>query len=202
MAKADIESAFRLLLVHPLDFALLGFWFEGGCFVDRALPMGCWYSYAAFEYFSTFLEWTVRYKSGLTSTAHYHDDFLFISSSRSGQCFHLLDTFRSIYSSLGVPLAEAKTESPISKLSFLGIELDSVQQYSRLPADMLTCLQLLLEKHIAAKKMTLKELQFLIGHLNYACRVVAPGRAFLHRLCDAMAALTSPFHHVQVSVDM
>ncbi|XP_066486081.1 uncharacterized protein [Tiliqua scincoides] len=36
MAKADIESAFRLLPVHPDDFCHLGFCFEGTYYVDRA----------------------------------------------------------------------------------------------------------------------------------------------------------------------
>lgn len=31
-------------------------------------------------------------------------------------------------------------------------------------------------------KLTLKQLQSLIGLLNYACNVVLPGRAFLRRL--------------------
>lgn len=41
MAKADIKSVFRLLPVHPDDFVLLGFQFQGSFYFDQALPMGC-----------------------------------------------------------------------------------------------------------------------------------------------------------------
>lgn len=41
MVKCDIKSAFHLLPVHPDDFELLGFAFQGEFYMDRALPMGC-----------------------------------------------------------------------------------------------------------------------------------------------------------------
>lgn len=59
----------------------------------------------------------------------------------------------------------------------------------------------LLETRIFASRMSLHPLQVLVGHFNFACGVIAPGRAFLSRLCGAMAALTLhnttwglPFH--------
>lgn len=42
--------------------------------------------------------------------------------------------------------------------------------------------------------MTLKELQSLIGLLNFACAVVKPGRSFLRRLIDLTIGLRSPSH--------
>lgn len=202
MAKADIESAFRLLPVHPKDFCLLGCWFEGGYYVDRALPMGCSVSCSAFETFSTFLEWVVKDRSGSCSTVHYLDDFLFMGPAGTDQCQRLLDVFQTICSELGVPLAKDKTEGPLAKLTFLGIELDTGAQCSRLPSEKLVTLNNLLKQALGAKKLTLKQLQVLVGHLNFACRVVAPGRAFLRRLCDAMSGLTAPYHRVRVSAEM
>lgn len=40
----------------------------------------------------------------------------------------------------------------------------------------------LIQQALADKKLTLNEIQTLIGHLNSACRVVDPGRAFFRRL--------------------
>lgn len=39
MAKCDIEFTFRLLPVHPDNFDLLGFTFQGPYYFDKALPM-------------------------------------------------------------------------------------------------------------------------------------------------------------------
>lgn len=55
MAKMDIESAFRLLPVHPDSFWLLCIYWQGQYFVDCCLHMGCSISCAYFEMFSTFL---------------------------------------------------------------------------------------------------------------------------------------------------
>lgn len=82
MAKAGIEP----LPVHSDDFCLLGLWFEGGYYVDRALPMGCSILYSAFEQCSTFLEWAIRAQVSLKSTTHYFDDFLFMGKASTDQC--------------------------------------------------------------------------------------------------------------------
>ena len=48
------------------------------------------------------------------------------------------------------------------------------------------------------KRTTLKELQSLIGTLNFACKVVRPGRTFL-RLIYLMHGSFRPFHHVRLT---
>lgn len=201
LAKCDIKSAFRLLPVHPGDFNLLGFAFEGGFYVDRALPMGCSVSCAAFEAFSTFLEWVVHDRSGLKSTAHYLDDFLFAGQQGSGQRAFLLEQFMQLTSELGVPLAHEKTEGPVTKLTFLGIEIDTVREVCCLPQDKLDKLRSLIGSALGKRKVTLLALQQIAGHLNFACKV-APGRPFVRRFCDAMAGLKAPHHKTRVTVGM
>ncbi|XP_053143522.1 uncharacterized protein LOC128341261 [Hemicordylus capensis] len=199
LAKCDIESAFRLLPVHPDDFELLGFTFAGQFYFDRALPMGCSISCAAFEAFSSFLEWAVRRRAGLQSTAHYLDDFLFVGRGNSGECHRLLRSFMGLAEELGVPLAKDKTEGPVTRLSFLGIEIDTLAGCARLPQAKLLVLVELLRALGRARKASLRELQVVTGHLNFACRVVAPGRAFLRRICDLTMGLRAPHHRVRVT---
>ncbi|XP_060111130.1 olfactory receptor 6N1-like [Heteronotia binoei] len=121
--------------VHPEDFDLLGFSFEGKYYMDRALPMGCSVSCASFERFSSFVEWALRIKSGLNNTVHYLDDYLFVGPAGSGQCNRLLRSFEDLAGELGVPLAHEKTEGLSLVITFLGIELDTIWQASQLPAD-------------------------------------------------------------------
>ena len=40
LARLDIKSAFRLLILSPEDFELFGFIFKGLYFYDKGLPMG------------------------------------------------------------------------------------------------------------------------------------------------------------------
>ena len=85
---------------------------------------------------------------------------------------------------LGVPLAPEKTVGPATVLQFAGITLDSVRQEARLPEDKLLKCRAMLLNFQARRSVRLKELQSLIGLLNFTCLVVVPGRAFLRRMID------------------
>ena len=52
------------------------------------------------------------------------------------------------------------------------------------------------------KTMTLKELQSLLGHLNFACRVVVPGRAFLRRVDALTQKVQKHYHHVKITKEV
>lgn len=58
---------------------------------------------------------------------HYLDDFLFVGKSGTTHCEILLNGFKTLCSELGVPLAHEKTEGPATRITFLGVELDSVE---------------------------------------------------------------------------
>lgn len=114
-------------------------------------------------------------------------------------CQERLPEFQSMAEEMGVPLAEEKSKGPAIRLMFLGIKLDTVQGSSSLSQDKLTALKALIEDMIGRKKCTLKQIQVILGHLNFTCRVVPPGRAFCARLAWATAGVTTQHHFVQVS---
>ena len=49
---------------------------------------------------------------------------------------------------------------------------------------------------------TLKNIQSLIGMLNFACQVVVPDRAFCRRLIDSTCNVKQSWHRIRVSVEM
>ena len=53
----------------------------------------------------------------------------------------------------------------------------------RLPADKLAKIRLLLNSYLSRSKLSLVEIQSLVGLLNFACSVVVPGRCF----CDVLS---------------
>ena len=81
MAKADIESAFRLLPIYPGDFELLGIKFDGKFFVDKARPTGASCSLAYFITFATFLEWAAKRAAGSNNISHNADDYILLGSA-------------------------------------------------------------------------------------------------------------------------
>lgn len=55
---------------------------------------------------------------------------------------------------------------------------------------------------INRSKITLRELQSLIGVLNFACQVIITGRAFCRRLIDATSNMHKPHHKIRASKGM
>ncbi|XP_041429517.1 uncharacterized protein LOC121397210 isoform X1 [Xenopus laevis] len=199
MAKADIESAFRLLPVHRESLHLLGCFFAGGYYVDRSLPMGCSISCSYFEAFSTFLEWVVRQRAGVDAIIHYLDDFLCVGPGNSTLCAILLQRLQEVTAEFGVPLAQEKTEGPYTCLRFLGIEIDSIRQECRIPKDKIEGLTEEVKYARVARKLTLRQLQSLLGKLNFTCRVIPMGRVFSRGLSLATAGVQQPHHFIRLN---
>ena len=136
MAKVDIESAFRIIPVSPVDRPLLGFQWKGKFYMDAVLPRGCASSCSIFESFSTSLEWVARHKLGATAVVHVIDDFLFLAHTYA-KCELDLRNFINLCKEIGVPLAPDKTVAPCRVIEFLGITLDAERMEARLPQDKL-----------------------------------------------------------------
>ena len=129
------------------------------------------------------------------------DDFLVVGSAHSTQCAGFLSTMLQVCDDLGIPLASDKIEGPTlsSSLSFLGIRLASVTMEARLPEDKLARLCSELEVWQVKKSCTRKELQHLIGVLQFAGRVVPQGRPFVCRLINLLCVGSKPYHHIRLS---
>ena len=103
---------------------------------------------------------------------HYLDDFLFGAEADSPKCQFILQTFRDICKLWGVPVAKDKTVEPTEILTFLGIEFETLAMELRLPNEKLVELKHTLELFVQSKKVTLRQLQSLMGLLNFACHRV------------------------------
>jgi hypothetical protein len=158
--------------------------------------MGCASSCKTFETFSTAVEWIARHKFGIDELLHLLDDFLFIASTNS-QCQGHLDRFITLCAELGIPIAPEKTCGPATTLVFAGIELDSVEGEARLPMEKIAKCVETISSFLQRKKVTLKDLQSLIGLFNCACSVIEPGRAFLRRLIDHTQDTQNPRHFIE-----
>ena len=198
LAKADVKSAFRLLPIAPSDYELLGFTFGGQFYYDKCLPMGCSISCSLFEKFSTFLEFKVKAVSDSSSVTHYLDDFVFVGFS-AFHCAKLLDNFQQVCAELGVPLADEKTMGPAQVLTFLGLEIDSVKGQIRVPHEKINAMLKQIREVLSKRKISLVGVQSIVGSLNFLCKAIPPGRAFLRRIIALTHGLTRPHHRVRIS---
>ena len=111
MAKVDIESAYRLILVHPDDHCLLGVEWEDQVYYDIKLPFGLRSAPKIFNAVADGLEWCIRQR-GVQCIFHYLDDYVVLSPPDSSRCEHDLNVLREVCYELGVPLASYKCEGP------------------------------------------------------------------------------------------
>ena len=198
MAKTDIKSAFRLVPVHPSDHFLLGFKWRGRYYYDKCLPMECSSSCRIFEVLSCALEWIATNKLGIPAVIHVLDDFLFIAPTEQ-MAKTSLGKFLQLCESIGIPIAHEKTEGPSRVMTFLGIELDSEVMQATLPSDKIEKCRTLITQLLHRNKVRLRELQSVIGTLNFACAVVRPGRTFLRRLINLTVGASRTFHHIRLN---
>ena len=200
MAKSDIQGAFRIIPVLPEDRLLLGMEFRGAWFFDKNLAMGARTSCMIFTRFSRALQWICKEKLGIKFSCHVLDDFLFLNKSKI-ECQSYLDKFKALCEDIGVPLAMDKTFGPDQILEFLGILLDTIRMLASLPLDKVKkCKQEILQLLPAKiKKVRVKQIQSVVGLLNFACRVVRPGRAFLRRLIDQTCGFENKYHRVRIT---
>ena len=90
-----------------------------------------------------------------------------------------------------------KTVGPLPILSFPGIELHTQLQLARLPKDKLDKYTDLISNLFRRKKVTLVELQSMIGLLNFACSVIISGGAF--RLIDLTIGVKAAHHRIRLT---
>ena len=199
LAKLDIRAPYRLVPVHPDDCPLLGFQWQGAHYVDGMLPFGLCSAPKLFTAIADALEWMVRQR-GVTEVAHYLDDFIVVGPPESPSCGRHLAIIRGSCEELGVPLATDKMEGLTARITFLGIEIDTVAGVLRLPRDKLLRLQRMVQQWTGRRACTRRELESLIGTFQHASRVIRPGRSFLRRMIDLLRIPYRPHHHVRLGV--
>ena len=83
----------------------------------------------------------------------------------------------------------------MAKLTFLGVQLDSVSCTMTLPAKKLAEFQTLVRSFLNKRRASKNQLQRLAGKLNWACRVIYGRRTFLRRVLDTMNSMSASAKH-------
>ena len=204
----SLHDAFRHVLFHDGDWELLGCtWpvkIDGtvvtGYFFDTFCPFGLRSSPALFLKFVDGLKFVMSFK-GASPIWNYLDDFWTCSPpSPSPHCQNSLDVRLRTCDELGFKINPENTVQPNTNLILLGIELDSLAQEPRIDQARLTENLHMLDKWSSLKHCTKRQLQSLIGKLQFICSVCRPGRTFLRRMIDLLLKATHPSHRIRLTV--
>ncbi|KAJ1026683.1 hypothetical protein NDA13_004056 [Ustilago tritici] len=148
--KADLEDAFRHVIVAESDARLMGIHFDSVHYQECALAFGAHSSPFLFNLFAEFLHWLMA--------------FALQSVSTNLPPAHLA-------AALGFKISDKKTLWDMTKLEILGIELDSVAQTASITAQHRQCILQLCACIAERGRTLLLELQQVAGHLQFVTQV-------------------------------
>jgi hypothetical protein len=191
MSKADVGKAYRNIPVQPADWPLLGFEWHHLYYWDTVLPFGLGSSSLLFETFSLAARHIINARVPHAKTDNYADDFFQVTSATVGidQARLSLQHSIRIMEELGFPMPDDKVEGPASSITVLGLLIDSVRMEIRLDPQRLRDMCALVAHWQSKTTYTRKQLESLIGLLQFACTAIRPGRIFLHRMLVLLRAM-------------
>ena len=190
-AKSDMSMAFRNIpmdkkswcfLILKAKHPITGITYY---FVDKCLPFGASISCAIFQAFSDSVAYLVKHRTN-KPLVNYLDDYFF-AALRKTWCDSQVQVFLDVCERICFPVSLEKTFWGTQLLTFLGLLIDTVNRRICIPVDKLEKALSLLETVLTKRgnKITLNQLQSLTGFLNFLCRCVMPGRAFLRKVIQS-----------------
>ena len=186
--KLDLSNCFLSFPLHPSVHRYFIFWFDGDYYQFVRMPFGL----STAPLVCTQLLSVIAYALTALNIIHvrYLDDFLIIARDRA-TLHEQLFLAQTEITKFGLVINNDKTEGPDQRITFLGIQLDSLSCSLSCPAsriaELLALLRSLRHQHI----ITRHQLESLIGKLSFAALVLPGARPFLRRMLDTLNACSS-----------
>ena len=185
--KADLSRAYRQIGVCPGDLGFLGFSWRGRIFIDRVLPFGLRSAALCCQRVTDAIAFLIRQDGYFV--INYIDDFGGVDTpGRAGEAFACL---RQVLLDLGVDEAVDKAVEPSTTLVFLGVLIDTVNMTVSVTCDRMLEVTAELDRWLGKHGATKREVQSLIGKLQFVARCVRSGRVFISRMLMHLRRLYS-----------
>jgi hypothetical protein len=142
--------------------------------------------------------WIAQENYGIRIILHLLDDFLTIQSPET--CgFRTMAILTVIFNRLKIPISKKKTVGPTTTLEYLGIILDTDLFEARLPEAKIERIVTFIQSSIERKSVRKRELLQLLGHFNFAARIIRPGRSFVSHLISLSTKVDKLHHFITLS---
>ena len=198
LCKADIKDAFKLVPIKENLWPYYGIKWNNKYYFYTRLVFGSRSSPKIFDTLSEAVCWILQNNYSIETVLHLLDDFLTIDDPKVDP-ERTMAILTLVFNKLGIPLSEHKTQGPTTILEYLGIILDTHKMEARLPMEKVARITSILDSFLERKTCTKQELLSLLGHLNFACRVIYPGRAFVSYLISLSTTVKKLHHYVKIS---
>jgi hypothetical protein len=178
--KRDMRKAFRQIRVDPGDIHLLSFKWKGKIYSDTVLTMGL----RSAAYICQRLTNGVAHicKTDGFEIVNYLDDFCGVEGPETAdRAFSYLG---NLLQYLGIEEAFNKVAEPSTRVAFLGIWFDTIKLSMEVTPERLTEIKALTALWLNREVATVKDVQSIIGKLNFVAKCVRPARIFISRMLN------------------
>jgi len=183
--KRDMRKAFRQIRVDPGDIHLLSFKWQGLIYSDTVLTMGLRSAAYICQRLTNSVSFICK-KDGF-EIINYLDDFCGVEHPEDAdRAFAYLG---NILQYLGIEEAINKASEPSTRSAFLGIWFDTVKMTMEVTPDRLVEINTLTSVWLSKEFATVKEVQSIIGKLNFVAKCVKPARIFISRMLNFLRAM-------------
>ena len=198
LCKVDIKDAFKLLPIKENLWPYYGIKWDNKYYFYTRLVFGSRSSPKIFDTLSEAVCWILQNNYDVESVLHLLDDYLTIDAPDSIP-YRTMAVLTLVFNKLGIPLSTHKSVGPATVLEYLGVILDTQRMEARLPMEKVNRIISILDSFMEREACTKQELLSLLGHLNFACRVIYPGRAFVSYLISLSTTVKMLHHHVKLN---
>ena len=187
MYKKDLKKAYRQLYIDPGDLHLLGYVWGDKVYIDLCLAMGIRSAAQLCQRVTTAVTEICEFEvinylddiCGISNCTVAHEDYQFLSD---------------LLLKLGLQESTEKAVSPTPCIEFLGVWFDARSQTMSVTKERLSEIHLLLDDWLVRKSASKKDLQSLIGKLQFISKVVLFSRIFISRLLLVLPRLARQYH--------
>lgn len=178
--KRDLKRAYRQIYLDPGDIHLLGYKWRGHIYFDRVLTMGL--RSAAYICMRTTSAIRFMCLKNDIDILNYLDDLAGCElPEKSKFAFNFLG---ELLKCCGIEESMEKATHPSTKMVFIGILFDTENLTISIDENRLSEIIDLVTVWLDKCSCSKKELQSLLGKLNYVSQCVRPGRLFVSRLLN------------------
>jgi hypothetical protein len=195
--KLDLSNCFLSFPLHPSVRRYFCFRFDGRLYQFTHMPFGLNTAPRVCTQLLSVVNFALT-RAGIRDI-RYLDDFFLIGASQADMQRDLA-LAQSIIRLFGLVVNPDKTEGPSQRLSFLGVQLDSVDQTLSCTPARVTELTSLLRSLRRERVITRRHAESLIGKLSFAAKVLPGARPFMRRMLDTVHACKSrkPSHPIHI----
>ena len=184
--KMDLSRGYRQLRLDPLDWPIMSICHSNMYFMDICPPLGLRTAALMMER-TTLAACYIHQLYGFT-TKPYIDDFggAELEYNRASEA---LRTLQCILKTVGLEEASHKTVEPTTKMTWLGFDVDSVAMTLSIPHLKLEEIKTVVKSWEGKSFASKKEVQSLMGMLNFVGGVSPPVRIFTNRILNFLRSV-------------